>query len=306
MLILTDPAMARHEPGPAHPERPARLEHLLSVLDREPPPGVLVDHPRRAEDADLTRFHTRAYVESILALEGRRIALDADTVLSPDSVDAALLAAGAALDAVDAVCRGDHARAFALVRPPGHHAERHKAMGFCVFNNLAIAAEHALAQHDVSRILVVDWDVHHGNGTAHGFEDRDDVLVFNLHQFPLYPGTGHPNERGTGAGEGYTINRTLPPGAGDAEAIAELEGHLLPAANDFAPDLVLVHAGYDAHHLDPIGGLQLTRAGYLAMATMVRTIADEHAAGKLAATLEGGYDLTGLEQGFLATLEAWS
>ena len=303
MLILTDRAMARHEPGPAHPERPARLEHLLGALERE---GHYIQHPRRAEDADLTRFHTRAYVEGILPMAGQRVSLDADTHLSPDSVDAALLAAGAALDAVDAVCRGDHQRAFALVRPPGHHAERDRAMGFCVFNNLAIAAEHALAQHDVDRILIVDWDVHHGNGTAHGFEDRADVLVFNVHQSPLYPGTGRSSELGTGAGEGLTINRPVPAGSGDAEVLAELEQHLLPAAKDFTPDLVLVHAGYDAHHRDPIGGLRMTREGYRAMATLVRAIAEEHANGKLAATLEGGYDLTGLEEGFLATVEAWS
>ena len=302
MLILSDRVMARHEPGPAHPERPARLEHLLAVLERD---GYPTQHPRRAEDADLCRFHTRAFVEGILDMAGRRASLDADTHLSPGSIDAALLAAGAALDAVDAVCRGDHQRAFALVRPPGHHAERDRAMGFCVFNNLAVAAEHALAQHDLERILVVDWDVHHGNGTAHGFEDRADALVFNVHQSPLYPGTGRASERGTGPGEGLTINRPLPAGAGDDELLHELEHHLVPAAAAFAPELVLVHAGYDAHHLDPIGGLQVTKHGYHRAAALVRTLADEHAGGKLAATLEGGYDLTGLEEGVLATLEAW-
>ena len=306
MLLLTDPFLARHEPGPTHPERPARVEHLLASLAAAPVAGWRTESPRRAEDADLVRFHTRAHVDGILAQAGRRVSLDPDTHLSPDSVDAALLAAGAALDAVDAVCSGGDPRAFALVRPPDHHAEPDRAMGFCVFNNLAVAAEHALAQHDVERILVVDWDVHHGNGTAHGFEERADVMVFNLHQSPLYPGTGAAIDHGVGAGEGLTVNRPLPAGSGDAEVLAALQHHLLPAADAFEPDLVLVHAGYDAHHRDPIGGLRVTRDGYHRMAALVRRLAERHAGGRLVGCLEGGYDLVGLEEGVRATLEAWS
>jgi len=306
MLILTDPFMERHDPGQGHAERPARLERLLASLEEQPVPGVRLASPRKAEPGELSRFHLRGYVESILDLAGRTYSLDADTNLSPDSVEAALLAAGAALDGVDEVCTGTGRRAFALVRPPGHHAERDRAMGFCIFNNVAIAAEHARAEHGLERILVVDWDVHHGNGTAHGFEDRDDVLVFNVHQSPLYPGTGRAEETGTGAGQGFTINRPLPAGAGDDEYLACLQQHLLPAARNFAPDLVLVSAGYDAHVRDPLGAMQLTNHGYTAMAELVAGIADTHAGGRLVACLEGGYDIEGLVGAVRATLSAWT
>jgi len=305
MLILTDEFLTRHDAGAAHPERPARLAHLLESLQREPIAGVRLASPRRAEWHELKRFHTPAYLESIDCLAGVAAELDPDTRLSPDSVDCALIAAGAAIEAVEAVCDGDARRAFAMVRPPGHHAERDRAMGFCIFNNLAVAAEHALATGRARRILVVDWDVHHGNGTAHGFEDRPEVFVFNVHQAPLYPGTGTRHEVGLDAGRGATLNRPLPAGSGDAEYLALFESDLIPAVAHFEPDLVLVSAGFDAHERDPLGGMKLTSAGFGAMARLVADLASEHAGGRLAACLEGGYDLEGLEGGVRATLEAW-
>ena len=306
MLILTDPFMQRHDTGSAHPERPARLGHLLSELEKRPIAGASMAHPRRAEWHELKRFHTPEYLESVDRLAGLTAELDPDTKLSADSVDCALLAAGAAIEGVEAICDGEARRAFALVRPPGHHAERDRAMGFCIFNNLAIAAEHALATRRAERILVIDWDVHHGNGTAHGFEDRADVLVFNVHQTPLYPGTGARNEVGVDAGRGFTINRPLPAGSTDADYLAVFEADLLPRARAFAPDLVLVSAGFDAHERDPLGGMRVTSAGFGTLARVVATLADELCDGRLVATLEGGYDLEGLAAGLRATLEAWA
>jgi len=306
MLILTDAFMERHDTGAGHPERAARLWHVTESLASDPIAGTELVHPRPAEWHELARFHTRAYLDSIEALRGRSVALDIDTVLSPDSVDAAQLAAGACIEGVEAVFTHEAQRAFALVRPPGHHAERHKAMGYCVFNNVAVAAEHALTTLGAQRVLVVDWDVHHGNGTAHGFEDRADVLVFNVHQSPLFPGTGRADETGVDAGLGFTINRPLPAGSGDAEYLAVLERDLVPAARAFAPDLVLVSAGFDAHERDPLGSMRVTDAGFGAMARLVAGIADECCDGRLVGCLEGGYDLAGLTGGLRAAVTEWA
>lgn len=309
MLILTDAFMQRHETGASNPERPARLERLIASLARNPIANTLVEKPRRAEWHELDRFHDAEYLERVDCLAGSAAQLDPDTHLSPDSVDAALIAAGAALECVEAVCGAsdlEARRAFALVRPPGHHAERDRAMGFCVFNNIAVAAEHALALGFAKRILIIDWDVHHGNGTAHGFADRGDVLVFNVHQAPLYPGTGLASEVGSGPGTGCTINRPLDAGAGDEEYIRVFENELLPAARGFAPDLVLVSAGFDAHERDPLGGMNVTDAGFGAMAKMAAAIADESADGRLVACLEGGYDLDGLEGGVRSVITEWA
>jgi len=225
---------------------------------------------------------------------GQYGSLDADTSVSPRSFDAALLAAGAAITMTAAVVKREATSAFVLVRPPGHHAEEDHAMGFCLFNNLAIAAAHARAELGVERVLVVDWDVHHGNGTQRAFYDRRDVLFFSLHQFPLYPGSGWVDEVGQGEGVGHTVNVPLPPSSGDADYEAAVREILVPVADTYKPDLVLVSAGFDAHHDDPLAGMNVTDDGFAHLAEAVRSIAERHAQGRLALMLEGGYDLEAL------------
>jgi acetoin utilization deacetylase AcuC-like enzyme len=286
--------MVRHDPGPGHPERPARLRAILEELDRSTFENVRREHPKTATRAQIESVHDARYVDRIESLRGRSAQLDADTAVSPESVEAAYLAAGAAIGAVEAVVHDAGARVFALVRPPGHHAERDRAMGFCLFNNIAIAAAHAIAELGCARVLIVDWDVHHGNGTQHIFEDRRDVLFFSSHQWPFYPGTGALRETGPGDGEGYTVNAPLPAGFDDAGYIALYQRLLVPIADQFKPDLVLVSAGFDAHRDDPIANMRMTEEGFAALCTIVRSIADHHADGRMALILEGGYNLAAL------------
>jgi acetoin utilization deacetylase AcuC-like enzyme len=260
----------------------------------------------RAEPATphaLERVHTPAHVERVRSLEGQYGSLDPDTHLSPESVAAAMLAAGAAIEAVDAVCTGRAANAFALVRPPGHHAVANRAMGFCLFNNVAIAAAHARAARDMQRVLVVDWDVHHGNGTEATFYGSKDVLFFSTHQFPFYPGTGDLRACGAGAGEGYTVNVPFAGGANDADYALVFRDLLAPIAEQYQPDLVLVSAGFDAHRSDPLGGMRLTEEGFANLCAEVKAIADKFAGGRLVMVLEGGYDLAGLARSVQACVE---
>src|SRR3954468_1430108 len=261
-LLITGEGMLAHDPGPGHPERPERLLAILANLRARPIPGTRWAPPTPAPREALERVHTRAYVDSILRLRGQSADLDPDTSVSPGSVDAALLAAGSAIDAVDAVMTGPAASAFALVRPPGHHAEPARAMGFCFFNNIAIAAAHARARHGCRRVLIIDWDVHHGNGTQAAFYSDSSVLFVSFHQFPLYPGTGAPRELGPGPGLGYTINLPMPAGMGDGDYAAIFDLVVSPIADACAPDLVLVSAGFDAHRADPLGEMRLTELGF--------------------------------------------
>lgn len=294
LAILTDESMTAHDPGPSHPERPGRLAAILEALQRTPIALAEVIAPHAADREQLEQVHAAAYVANVLALAGRHASLDADTVLSPHSVPAALTAAGAAVQAVECVLSGEFRRGFGLVRPPGHHAEADRAMGFCLFNNVAVAAATALQQHALQRVLVVDWDVHHGNGTQHLFEDDEQVLVFNLHQSPLYPGTGAVEEVGRGRGRGFTVNVPLPAGCGDAEYEAAFEQLLEPIAAEFQPELMLLSAGFDAHRDDPLGSMRITTPGFSRLCARVCALADEHAAGRLVAMLEGGYHLQAL------------
>jgi acetoin utilization deacetylase AcuC-like enzyme len=302
-LLVTDDAMRLHEPGPGHPESPARLRAIHDELARRPVKGSSTVAPRPASRAVVERVHTPSHIDRVESARGRYAQLDPDTTLSAESVPAAFLAAGAAVEAVSAVVRGDARRAFALVRPPGHHAEADEAMGFCVFNNIAIAAAHAIAELGCERVLVVDWDVHHGNGTQHSFYDRRDVLVFNTHRYPFYPGTGALEQTGIGEGEGFTINAPLPPGLGDGDYAAIFEELLLPVAEAFRPDVVLVSAGFDPHAADPLGGMRVTEEGFAHLCGVVRDVADRHARGRLALVLEGGYDLGALARSVHACVE---
>jgi acetoin utilization deacetylase AcuC-like enzyme len=301
-LLLTDDRMLAHEPGQWHPESPSRLAAILRRLDERAVPHVKLASPPRATEAELSRVHSAEHVRALLALAGRSEEIDPDTTVSAGSIEAALLAAGAAAESVRAVLDGRANGAFALVRPPGHHAERGRAMGFCLFNNIAVAAAEAHAK-GLERVLCVDWDVHHGNGTQRSFWRSKDLLFLSTHQWPLYPGTGHESEVGEGEGAGYTVNVPLPSGCGDRDYAAVFRDLLLPLAETYRPELVLVSAGFDAHRDDPLGGMGLTADGFAALCGVVKDIADRHCPGKLVLTLEGGYDLQGLSDSVRCCVE---
>jgi acetoin utilization deacetylase AcuC-like enzyme len=295
--LVYHPAYLDHDMGAGHPESPNRLRAILQQLERSGTAGrVRKIEPRKAEDEWITQIHSPSYVAALNTHQpaSGRVALDADTSMSPGSLPAAYLAAGGALAAVDAIMRGDVVHAFCAVRPPGHHAETARAMGFCLFNNVAIAARYVQKKYGLSRVLIVDWDVHHGNGTQHSFEQDPSILFFSTHQYPHYPGTGQATERGTGAGEGFTINVPMEAGDGDDEYHAIFLNVLLPAAEAFKPEFVIISAGFDAHRDDPLASMGLTEAGYSDLTGIVVGIAKRHAQGRLLSALEGGYNLTAL------------
>jgi acetoin utilization deacetylase AcuC-like enzyme len=302
-LVLTDRKLLEHDPGPEHPESPARLDAILTDLARAPIAGVTLEAPRAATDAEIDAIHDPRYRDYLTKLAGQRVALDPDTSTSAGSWEAARLSAGAAVGAVEAVMSGRAANAFALARPPGHHALSYRAMGFCLLNNVAIAAE-AARRAGAERVAILDWDVHHGNGTQDIFAARPDVLYMSIHQYPFYPETGAAQEIGTGAGRGTKINCPLPGGQGDADYGVAFHDLFLPAARAFAPDLILVSAGFDAHARDPLADMRVTERGYAAMTSVMMQLAAETCGGKLALVLEGGYDLPALAGSVRATLEA--
>lgn len=304
------PDYLKHDMGPGHPESPERLRAIMGRLTTS---GVLsrlyrID-PRPASDQWITQVHAPSYVEALKAKvpAAGRISLDPDTSLSPGSLPAAYLAAGGALTAADAIMARTVEHAFCAVRPPGHHAERTRAMGFCLFNNVAIAARYLQQHHGLRRVLIVDWDVHHGNGTQNTFYDDPSVLFFSIHQYPHYPGTGRATERGGGAAEGLTINVPMSAGMGDKEYREAFEKILVPAADAFRPDCVLISAGFDAHRDDPLAGMGLTEEGYEILTRIVAGIARRHSHGRILSCLEGGYNLNALaasvERHLLALLE---
>ena len=300
--LLRSPAFGGHDTG-GHPENPGRLAAVDAELARA---GLLDGRPAvpfgPAVLAALERVHDPRYVEALHRLTDAGGGwLDADTMVGPDSVAVASLAAGAAIAAVDAALDGRAPRAFALVRPPGHHATPGRGMGFCLFNHVAIAAAHALAR-GLERVLIVDWDVHHGNGTQDAFYGTDRVLFCSVHQSPLYPGTGAAGERGRGAGAGFTLNVPLPAGRGDADYRRVFDERVLPVARAYRPELVLVSAGFDAHAADPLGGMRVTEAGFADLARRTFELASDHADGRLVALLEGGYDPQALARSVVAVL----
>jgi acetoin utilization deacetylase AcuC-like enzyme len=300
--VVVDPRMLAHDPGRGHPERPDRLGVLLDHLHGSP--GLTRLTARAASEDELALVHPAAYVEQIAATAGRpRVVLDADTATSAASYEAARLAAGSLLVACEAVLAGEVANGFALVRPPGHHAERNRAMGFCLFNNVALAAAW-LRRRGIGRVAIIDWDLHHGNGTQHLFESDPDVLYVSTHQYPYYPGTGAAEEVGRGAGAGRTLNLPFPAGFGDAEYAHAFAEIVLPVCRQFAPEFVLVSAGFDCDHRDPLGGMEVTGAGFAAMARACIDLAAECARGRLAAVLEGGYDLPAIVEGVDTVLAA--
>jgi acetoin utilization deacetylase AcuC-like enzyme len=305
--IVLSPRYRDHDSGAGHPERADRVTAIETRLAADGPLEHLVRiEPRAATEAELLRCHEAAYLATARAdvAAGAEQLSTGDTRICPVSLDVALLAAGGLLAAVDAVVAGRVANAFAVVRPPGHHATPNRGMGFCLFNNVALAARHAQAAHGLGRILIADWDVHHGNGTQDVFYEDDSVFFFDTHQHPLYPGTGLAAETGAGRGLGFTRNCPFPAGAGRREVVGAFADVLVPAADAFRPDLVLVSAGFDSRVGDPLGGFKLTDEDFAELTGIVRGIAERHCGGRLVSTLEGGYALAGLASAAAAHVAA--
>lgn len=260
--------------------------------------------PRKAALADVEALHTPEHVERILDTANEPMRqLDPDTITSEKSCEAAFMAVGAVQQAIKAVMTHTVDNAFALVRPPGHHAERNRPMGFCLFNNIALGAQYAQSRFGLKRILIIDWDVHHPNGTQSLFENTPEVLLFSTHRFPFYPGTGNFDECGSGPGLGFTINVPLPAGTRDTDYMDVYTRLLLPVAREYQPELILVSAGFDAHLDDPIGGMAVTEKGFAAMAGLVLKLAEDTCAGKTVMVLEGGYDLSALRRSVKSVLK---
>lgn len=293
MILISSDRFTHHLTPPGHPERPERAEALRRVARSWAAAGHTLVEPAPAEEAMLCRVHDAGYVAAIRATAGHAVRLDPDTSTSPESYDVARLAAGAAVNGAAHVLATPGESAIAFVRPPGHHAERAAAMGFCLFNSVAVAASWARAE-GVGRVAIVDFDVHHGNGTQAMFYDDPSVLFVSSHQYPYYPGTGGAAEVGTGAGAGFTVNLPLEAGAGDADLDEVFRAVAVPVLDAFAPDLVLVSAGFDAHASDPLGGFRMTPDGFANLARLIGGVAARHAGGRVVYVTEGGYDIDGL------------
>jgi len=297
--IVEDRRYAEHDMGPGHPESPQRIEAINKMLEEEKIfSAYTLIEPRLAEEEEIELIHHPSYFEKIKKTSGKqRVYLDPDTSTSARSYETALLAAGGLMKAADMIMEQKIRNGFALVRPPGHHAEASEARGFCLFNNVAIAAQYLIEKYGLKRVLIVDWDLHHGNGTQHSFYSRSDVLYFSTHQFPHYPGTGYWNEVGSGDGEGYTVNVPLSPGKGDEDFIFIFQQILSPITAAYNPEFILVSAGFDIFEGDPLGGMDVSAKGFGALAAELMTMAHATARDRLLFTLEGGYNLTGLADG---------
>lgn len=304
-LYLRHPLSFEHDTG-SHPENAERIRAIEAALEADRWHGLQVVEAPSATAEQLERVHPRSHIEAIEAISVRGGGLiDVDTVASARSYDAALRAAGGAVHAVDELLGGDARFAFCGLRPPGHHAERGRAMGFCLFSNVAIGVAHALSEHGIERAMVVDWDVHHGNGTQDAFYSSAQVLFASIHQSPLYPGSGDPRESGSGEGEGYTVNLPVDPGAGPDEFLSIVQTVLVPLARSFEPRLLAVSAGYDAHRDDPLAECMLDEAAYADMAASLRDLASELGIPVLVC-LEGGYALGALAASASATIAAFT
>ena len=302
--VFTHADCLKHEPGTAHPESPLRLKAVLAALEDSGCAATQRIEAARATREQLARVHDQGMLDAVYAsspAEGQ-VYLDADTAMSPGSLEAALRAAGAACAAVDLVFASEQRRAFCAVRPPGHHATRATAMGFCLFNNLAVAAAHALEKHGAERVAIIDFDVHHGNGTADIFQSDARLMYASTHQSPLYPGSGAASQRGVD----NLVHVPLAAGAGSEEFREAFETRILPELNRFAPQLVLISAGFDAHRLDPLANLNLDAEDYAWVTTRLVELADRHAGGRVVSALEGGYSLTALRESTIAHINALS
>ncbi len=303
VALITHSACLQHDTGPWHPECADRLRAVLHALEQEEFLPLLREQAPLASVEQLAMVHPRSFIDSILAIRpepGESFELDADTVVSHGSVAAALRAVGGAVMAVDAVMEGWARSAFAAVRPPGHHAERGRAMGFCLFATAAIAARHAQQRWGLKRVAVVDFDVHHGNGTQDVFERDPSLFYASSHQYPCYPGTGAPEERGVG----NVLNVALPPGSGSLAFRAAWQDRILPALDEWAPDLIIVSAGFDAHRADPLAQLQVETADFGWLTSALVALSRRHGGGRLVSVLEGGYDLKALAESAAAHVRA--
>jgi acetoin utilization deacetylase AcuC-like enzyme len=295
-----DPVFLSHDTGPGHAERPERLRSIVSRLTESGTLAKLVAvAPSVEPDEWILAVHPPEHVSAVReacerARSGTEVLLDPDTPVSGESFAAARRAVSAVLTACDAVARGELTNSFCAVRPPGHHAETARPMGFCLFNNVAAGARFLQKRHGLARVLVVDWDVHHGNGTQEIFWRDPSVFYYSIHQFPFYPGTGAADERGEGPGLGATLNSPMPAGSGDDAWLARMERDLVPAARAFRPDFILISAGFDAHASDPLAEMRLTEDGFGRMSELLCGLARELCGGKLVSVLEGGYDLAAL------------
>lgn len=301
--LLLDSVYKQHLTGSGHPERPERIDAVRSGLERE---GLVRDatrlSPRRANEDEIAMVHAPDYIATVKRDIGRGAhdLSTGDTAVSPKSLDVALEAAGGVMNAVDSVLEGRTKNAFCAVRPPGHHATAVRGMGFCVFNNVAVAARYAQKKHGIKRVLIADWDVHHGNGTQDIFYTDGSVYFFSTHQSPWYPGTGAANETGESAGKGTTMNCPLPAGSARKEIVGAVRERLLPAMAKFEPELVMISAGFDSRVGDPLGQFRLTDEDFADLTRMLMDVADEHAGGRVVSVLEGGYSLEGLAAGVAA------
>ncbi len=287
-----------HSMGAYHVENPQRIEAIYRMLEKEISFPYTEIEPRPADVKEIQMVHSSSYIESIKETSGKeRIQLDPDTATSARSYEVALLAAGGLLTAIDLVMEGKIHNGFALVRPPGHHAEASRAMGFCLFNNVAIGAEYLVKKFRIKRILILDWDLHHGNGTQHSFYHRKDILYFSTHQFPHYPGTGHWEETGQDKGTGFTVNVPLSGGKTDGDYLYIFKKILSPIVSEYKPEFILISAGFDIYKADPLGGMQITEEGFGALTSELMILAHEFSKDRILFTLEGGYDLQGLREG---------
>lgn len=299
MRVFHDRATLDHVPSAGHPESPARIAAVMTAVGALEKAGRLtMGRVRQATDDDVLLVHSPAYLKTVRAeiAAGRRMLSTGDTELSRGSLTAALSAAGAVLSGVDTVMSGESRRAFCAVRPPGHHASQNRGMGFCVFNNIAIGARYAQRRYGVERILIADWDVHHGNGTQEVFWNDGAVLFFDTHQHPWYPGTGAQSETGDGKASGLIFNRPFPAGSGRRDILGVFRDVLVPAAEKFKPQLVMISAGFDSRGGDPLGQFTLTDADFADLTDTMTAIAQAHAGGRIVSVLEGGYALDGLSR----------
>ena len=307
--VVKDRRYLEHVMDPGHPESPERLREIYQGIEEEEMKGRVLAKvkPRAATREELEMVHSPAYIDLIASTAGKPyVRLDGDTSTCAKSYEAALLAAGGFLELIKVVMQGKLDNGFALVRPPGHHAERDRAMGFCIFNNVAIGAHYAFKNFSLQKILIVDWDVHHGNGTQNSFYEDPRVLYFSTHRSAFYPGTGAAAEVGKGRGEGFTVNIPLSPGAGDTEYGILFEKILKPIALEYQPQLILVSAGFDTHYNDPLGGMEVTERGFARMTQILMEIAAATTQGKLAFTLEGGYNVAAERRSVKAVIEELS
>ncbi|RKU13165.1 histone deacetylase [Candidatus Poribacteria bacterium] len=302
--FIYHPDYLNHDTGPEHPERPDRLRVCLAALQQSDVWEQLhhID-PTPASIEQIAYAHKPGYSDHIRQSCEAEIPLTYDTIVGHESYDIALLSTGGVLCAAEAVVTKKVKNAFALVRPPGHHATPGQSMGFCLFNNIAVTARYLQREHGVGKVAIVDWDVHHGNGTQDIFYEDASVFFFSIHQSPLYPGTGSRYEQGSGKARGTTLNVPMPPGSGDSEYIAVFEDVLIPALHGFSPEFILISAGFDAHYLDPLAHIDITAEGFAKLTDLVLNVAEEIASGNVVSALEGGYSLKGVSESVVAHVE---